>query len=135
MSESYPHNYAINLLCQKLQQAEKSAKHEYCNYGPFQWRHNYGVHKELAFYDGSSPYYFEMSEPSTKKLFTIDLTIFHKGIPLYLIEVVHTHKTPESKIKLIAEFFEGHDVHLHEIQALDIARHNFDVLKTKVLLG
>jgi hypothetical protein len=126
---------------------------------PFSWRNNYGVFMELPFYETSSPYYFECSgglldfdnrnemHPLSwfdedfdrgKHLFVPDITIFHKGTPIYLIEIVHTNPVSEQKLEKIKDFFKGYSVEVHQVLAHEILRHDIskipDSLKTELIL-
>lgn len=126
---------------------------------PFSWRNNYGVFMELPFYETSSPYYFESSgglidcdkrdykNPLSwfdkdfdrgKHLFVPDITIFHKGTPIYLIEIVHTNPVSEHKLGKIKHFFKGYRVEVHQVNAHEILRHDVlripDSLKTELIL-
>ena len=59
-NESFTHRYAKELLADKLSIIEKINDH--CEFNGIKWRKNYGVFKELKFYESSDPYYFELSD-------------------------------------------------------------------------
>ena len=108
--ESYLHYYAKEVLFNWL--VTEELENDFCNVAQFNWRRNYGVFKELKFFETSDPYYFEMSggldyEKIKEKdynnafrdnydrgkiLFVPDITVFHKGTPRYLFEIVYTKK-------------------------------------------
>lgn len=120
--ESFKHLMAKDLLHKWLCDEEK--KSDICRLYPFNWRVNYGVFKELIFYEKSSPYYFEDSEEGhefSKMLFVPDITIFHKGSAITLIEVVHQNHVSDEKLKKIINFFNG-DIAVFEIDAEEILR-------------
>ncbi len=143
--ESYKHLLAKNLLTKWLQ--DEDNKNDYCNVAQFSWRSNYGVFEELKFYETSDPYYFECSEGlgdigqmmdndihclewfrkdynRGKILFVPDIVIFHKGMPKYIIEVVHTHYLSGKKLSIIKNWFNGHNVEVYEIMADEILKHD-----------
>lgn len=120
--ESFKHLMAKDLLHKWL--SDQELKSGFCKLYPFNWRVNYGVFKELPFYVKSSPYYFELSEEGHEQspiLFVPDITIFHKGLPIYLIEVVHQNHVSDKKLKRILDFFDG-DITIIEISAEEILR-------------
>lgn len=138
--ESFKHKLAKELLAKWFKDAETG--NDFCELAQFKWRKNYGVFTELKFYDKSDPYYFELSkgldprrrrfkdpamwfsdEDKGKILFVPDITIFHKGTPKYLIEVVNTNSVSGAKFNAIAKFFNGHYVEIHQISADEILRH------------
>ena len=125
--ESFKHLMAKNLLAEWLRELDNN--YDFCKIGKVSWRSNYGVHKELPFYETSSPYYFEQSKglnpkkecpnfkdyiykdlylPNFNKgkiLFVPDITIFHKGSVRHFIEVVHKSEPTQKKIGNIQYFF------------------------------
>jgi len=145
--ESFKHLFAKNLLKKWFLESEKDGS---CEVAQFQWRGNYGVFAELKFYETSDPCYFEVSgglDPDKdefpvrgnpkdlflpnfnrgKILFVPDVTIFHKGSPKYLLEVVHTNPLSKSKIEKIDKFFGG-CVNLFEIEAEEILKQDSDTV-------
>ena len=146
--ESFKHKLAKDLLFDWLTDFDEND--DFRSVYPIQWRKNYGVFKELKFYDSSDPYYFELSrglkhfeykegqteDPRGKNcidwfdplydrgkiLFVPDITIFHKGTASILIEVAHTHYLTDKKINDIAKFFSGTWCEIYEIKAEDILR-------------
>lgn len=138
-NESFLHKHAKDLLSDELIKTEIKMQ-DFCEYNVLRWRKNYGVFKELPFYESSDPYYFESSEglkdndyerhmsncldwfdpefDRGKILFIPDITIFHKGEPKILIEIVHKNKTPQWKINKINKFFSY--VELYEVSAYQI---------------
>ena len=139
--ESYKHLYAKKVLAKWCREAEK--KSEYCRVAQFFWRANYGVFKELPFYETSDPYYFECSKGLAavgdgpwdmpekcfikgydhgKILFVPDITIFHKGTASYLFEIIHSNPVSDEKIKRIKLFFRYHPVEVYEIESEIILR-------------
>lgn len=139
--ESYKHLFAKELMVKWFTDEEKN--NDYCNVAQFNWRSNYGVFPELKFYETSDPYYFECSDGlgdigqmmdneihclewfrkdynRGKILFVPDITVFHKGMPKYLFEIVHTHPVTPKKVNDIYNFFDGHNVELYEISAEQI---------------
>lgn len=145
--ESHKHRLAKELLASWFYEQDKAQ--DFCQVAQFKWRSNYGVYTELKFYETSDPYYFENSvglkeyavengmdirgenpldwfDPAIdrgKFLFIPDITIFHKGTPVILIEVVHKHPLTQSKIDTIKKFFDGYQIELYEIEAEEILRH------------
>lgn len=138
--ESFMHLHAKNLLLEELRKVEQSNEF-YCTFGPLKWRSNYGVFSELKFHEKDNYCYFECSEgliitgnvplingdewfdPSIdrgKILFVPDITIFHKGSPKYIIEVVHKNKVTEYKKQCISRFFSGIGIEVYEVSAYDI---------------
>lgn len=129
-NESYKHLYAKELLFRWLCDAERNYDF-YARVAQFQWRPNYGVHKELKFHDTDDDYYFECSQglvigddggfsfdPNFKRgkiLFVPDICVFHKGTPWLLFEIKHTHPVPDYKIKAIDAFLSCAE--LYEIEA------------------
>lgn len=152
--ESYKHLFAKNLL--KRWFLEQDHQLDFCSVAQFKWRSNYGIFTELEFYETSDPYYFETSkglkefcgydnnyidkrgsnplewfDPNFNRgkiLFVPDVTIFHKGTPVILLEVVHTSPLTSWKIKRVKDFFEGYYVELYEIEAEEILRHDKSVI-------
>ena len=143
--ESYKHLFAKNLLAKWLRDEEKG--NDYCTLSQFKWRVNYGVFTELKFYETSDQYYFECSEGlgyigqmmdnniecldwfrkdynRGKILFVPDITIFHKGTPKYIIEIVNTHTLSNKKLDTIKNFFKGHEIEVYQIFADEILRHD-----------
>lgn len=146
--ESYKHLFAKNLLKRWFLEQEKTE--DFCQVGQFKWRSNYGVFTELEYYETSDPYFFECSvglieysgqdddgidkrgknplnwfDPNIdrgKILFVPDVSIFHKGTPVILLEVVHTHPLPDWKVKKIKKFFNGFHVEVYEIEAEEVLR-------------
>lgn len=117
---------AKDLLVEWLRELDDN--NDGCVFGDIAWRSNYGVHKELPFYETSSPYYFELSKGLNprrefafkdytykdlyienfnkgKILFVPDICIFHKGSVRHMIEVVHKSEPTQRKIGNIQYFF------------------------------
>jgi len=144
--ESYKHKLAKELLYQWLVNEEERSG-DYCTFGPLKWRANYGVFMELKFYETSSIYYFECSEGIKERdmenhdswpklisgnewfdetfnrgkiLFVPDIVIFHKGCPVYLIEVVHKSPVSSEKLDKIRDFFNGGYCAVYQVYADDI---------------
>ena len=143
--ESNKHYFAKQVLLGWLKNAEKESKSSHCEMAQFKWRTNYGVFEELKFYTSSDDYYFEASEgliPWSKDndenpenwfiegfdrgriLFVPDITVFHKGCPLYLFEVVHKSKVTPEKILKIKKFFEYGCIEVYEIDAEEILKYD-----------
>ncbi len=144
--ESYKHLYAKKVLADWFREEDK--KHDYCKVAQFEWRSNYGIFEELAFYSTSDPYYFECSDClkheyyaqtgetipenplewfDTKLdrgiiLFVPDIVIFHKGTPKYFFEVVHRNSVSPEKILAIKQFFKGNNPAVYEVDAEFILR-------------
>lgn len=116
--ESYKHKFAKQILFDWLK-GEQESKEDKCELLPFSWRINWGVHLELPFYQSSDPYYFEIPKKKDDDtiIFVPDITIFHKGTPKYLIEVVYKNHVTPSKLITIEQFFDGYSFQLHEIEA------------------
>jgi hypothetical protein len=139
-TESYKHLCAKEVLAGWLRDIEKGK--DFCELNPIKWRSNYGVFTELPFYETSDPYYFELSKgiKTTKSgnlshrgknplnwydksvdrgriLFVPDITVFHKGTAVHLIEVVHKNPVSDYKLRTIQKFFSHHSVHVWEIPA------------------
>lgn len=89
---------------------------------PFVWTAgNWGVHEELPFYEGSSPYYFEFPQGNRGRyLFVPDICVFHKGTPTLLIEIVDTSLVEPEKEERIREFFKDHLVEVWHISAQEV---------------
>lgn len=133
--ESYKHKLAKDMLYDILVKIDNAG--DSCCYGPLSWRSNYGVFKELKFYETSDPYYFECSYGlvcSKKKLitgnewfdsevdrgkilFVPDICIFHKGTPVIFIEVVHKNNVSDDKIKKIKKWSRGYYIKIYEVYA------------------
>jgi hypothetical protein len=152
--ESYKHLFAKNLL--KKWFIEQDVSKDHCEVAQFKWRSNYGVFTELKFYETSEPYYFETSGGLLeytgngvngtdlrganklnwfdskfnrgKILFVPDVTIFHKGTPVILLEVVHTSPLTTWKIEKVKKFFEGYHVEVYEIEAEEVLRHDKSIV-------
>jgi len=118
--ESYKHLFAKSVLAGWFQKIEEKCK-DFCQLGQFHWRANYGVYTELPFHTTSDEYYFECSgglledgqgfDPKFDRgpiLFVPDVTVFHKGSPVYLLEVVHTSHVSTDKLSRIKRFFSNH---------------------------
>lgn len=148
--ESYKHKFAKELLHKWL--SESDIDGDYMGIFPIIWRKNYGVFSELKFYETSDPYYFEQSEglipfnpedagagkkdrrgpdplkffdPSFNRgkiLFVPDITIFHKGTPTIIIEVIHTSWITVKKHKAMLDFFSGINCTVYNLRAEDILR-------------
>lgn len=131
--ESHKHKFAKELLWKWLSEIDSSK--EYSKDAelqlPFAWRTgNYGIHMELPFHKTDDPYYFECSEFVQHEddesfdrgpiLFVPDICIFHKGTPIYFIEVVHKNRTNEKKLSRIKQFFDGFFIEVYEIDAENI---------------
>lgn len=141
VKESYKHLYAKKILANWCKEAEEKSD-GCCQIAQFYWRKNYGVFEELPFYETSDPYYFENSggfspykwehgfKPEQcfskrynrgKILFVPDITIFHKGVPGYLFEIVHSNPVSIQKIEIIRSFFgDLYYTELYEINVEDI---------------
>lgn len=141
-NESFLHKAAKELLYKELLIAEEKE----INFNVFSWRKNYGVFLELPFFETDDPYYFECSkcllrdkndslfEERIKEnsqsvfnntdrgsiLFVPDICIFHKGIPIYFIEVVHKNATTDFKLNKIKSFFKGDRLQVYEVSAYQI---------------
>jgi hypothetical protein len=154
-NESYMHKFAKDVLADKLSMIEKL--NDSCEFNELKWRRNYGVFKELKFYETSNPYYFELSYgllPHTgfdnngidkrgknplewfdknynrgKILFVPDITIFHKGTATIFIEIVHRHHLEQPKIQAIEKFFEGHLIQVYEVSAEQILNNTIQDFK------
>jgi hypothetical protein len=120
--ESYKHLFAKETLASWFFEEEKGK--DFCQVAQFWWRSNYGVYKELPFYETSEVYYFEGGENSGKIIFVPDVTIFHKGTPSLFLEVVHKHPTPQWKIEKIKKFFQKFQIDMYEIEAEEILKHD-----------
>jgi hypothetical protein len=164
--ESHKHKLAKELLWKWLNNIDKDNidySQEHNIKLPFYWRTgNYGVHMELPFHKTDSPYYFELSkgllveeciasdgskysatslvfDPLIDRgelLFVPDITIFHKGTAIILIEVVHTSSVSQQKIDKILSFFEGYHIEVYEIEAdniLDQTNKKCDLKFTKLI--
>lgn len=145
--ESYLHKSAKDLLVTELKREEQKNE-DYCSFGKIAWRTNYGIFSELPFHETDDLYYFECSEgikkydgydensndkrgknpldwfdPSYNRgkiLFVPDITIFHKGTPVFFIEVVHTHYMEDEKANKILKFFDNSPPKIYEVSAYDI---------------
>ena len=136
MSETYQHKAAKILLANWLSETEKESG-DFCKLPPFEWRKNAGVHIELPIYETSDPYYFETEDSKTNILFRPDITVFHKGAPIYIIEIFHTHATKRSKLNLIKNYLVGFGgVEVHEVNTVDILRHDKKpkIIQTNIIL-
>lgn len=145
--ESYKHKCAKDILFQWLKDAEESDYDMYCNVGQIKWRPNYGVFKELKFYTSSTGYYFETSGGLIKTghekienaddrfdkdfnrgsiLFVPDITIFHKGMAVFFIEIVNTSDITDQKFRRIKNFAnrEGYYPTIYKIKVDDILNIN-----------
>jgi len=141
--ESYKHLYAKNLLAKWLRKIDEN--NDYCNFSQLNWRSNYGVFEELKFYETSDLYYFENSECLNGKgkykdtnqnnwfdknfnrgriLFVPDIAIFHKGTPIYFLEVVNSNPVSAEKLYNIKKFFDGYMLNIYEINASDILKYD-----------
>lgn len=129
--ESYAHAMAKDILYSWLKDSEKATKDSQNKVAQFEWRNSYGIFKELKFYTTSDEYYFEQSKGLKEDsdfdrfniehqddafiegcdrgniLFVPDITVFHKGLPIYFIEIVYTNPVSEIKLARIIEFFKG----------------------------
>ena len=131
--ESFMHYYAKEVVYNWLINAEKEA--DYCKFAQFEWRKNYGVHKELKFYKTSDPYYFEFPLGNKGEIFFVpDITVFHKGTPGFIIEIVHTHFIEKGKIEKMINFFMGHTLTIYEIDAFYLMNMRTDVIPEKLEL-
>ena len=136
--ESYMHLHAKLVLYGALV-AEEKKPDDYSVFGQMKWRSNYGVFCELPFHEKDNPYYFEMSagienyddnpmqrfNPKIdrgKILFVPDICIFHKGTPIYFVEIVHTNSVSEQKKEAISLFFNGYTLMVYEVRATDIMK-------------
>jgi len=139
--ETFSHRFAKNLLAKWLR--EEEAKNDHCKIEPFEWRRNYGVFTELRFHNKDEFYYFEQSDTLEahlgfddkgvdkrgrnpldwfkdgvdrgKILFVPDITIFHKGTPKILIEVVHSNPVSDEKLEAIHKWYDGEYFELYEV--------------------
>ena len=140
--ESYLHKMAKDLLVMWLREEEEKAKFDGmpCNFCGITWNKNYGIFSELPFYETSDPYYFECSKgikydyekvqdysthypkdfDKGKILFKPDISIFHQGRVLTLIEIVHSSPLTEKKINTISQFFNTYGVSVYTINAKSI---------------
>jgi hypothetical protein len=141
--ESFKHRCAKGLLAGWLKAQESQGEH--CRLAQFSWCKSYGVFTELKFYETSHPYYFELSDglkapvegkPRDKDpltwfdprkdrgeiLFVPDITVFHQGRALFLIEVVHANPVSESKANRMQWFFRETPAFVLEIEAEEILR-------------
>ena len=137
--ESYKHKLAKDLLFEWLTNIENEKRNadsafDDCELPPFLWRPNYGIFKELKFYETDDPYYFEQSQclkisknkigewqldrsdknplqwfretqHRVRILFVPDITIFRKGIAAILIEIVHKNSVSREKLDRIKNFY------------------------------
>lgn len=82
--------------------------------------------------------WFDKSIDRGKILFVPDITIFHKGTPKFLIEIVHTNPVSEQKIDKIIDFFD-YGIEVHEVNVKDILKVDKLVrpskIKTKCILS
>lgn len=136
--ESFKHKLAKELLSSWLINAEKNrTRHGYCHLAQFGWKKSAGIFPELKFCEHSNVYFFEnISDTSGKILFIPDITVFHKGAPLYLFEIVHKSPPSFDKLICIQEFFHDSYVELHTINA-DYLLNQIQipsVIKTKQLI-
>jgi len=132
INESFKHIFAKNLFSSWLKKTENESE-DLCKFAQFSWRKNYGVFDELPFYKNDDVYYFENSaglilhdngdlyfDPDYDRgeiLFVPDITVFHKGTPLLLFEIVNTCPVSEEKLIKIRNFF-GHQLpFIYEIKA------------------
>src|SRR6478736_842525 len=146
--ESYKHKYAKDIMFDWIKYAEENPYNGlYSKVGQIEWRSNYGVFKELKFYTTSSGYYFETSggiqnnshnivgDPDNyfdkdfdrgSILFVPDITIFHKGMAVFFIEIVNTNDVSDIKLKRMQDFAEreGYFPTLYKIKADDILNIN-----------
>lgn len=143
--ESYKHMLAKNILFDWLKNENNNPSNieGFSKLAQFEWRPNYGIFKELKFYTTSTSWYFETSgglignitneidnandvfEKSFNRgniLFVPDITIFHKGLPAIMIEIVYTNDLTKEKIKRIRDFCyrEGFYPTIYTIKADDI---------------
>jgi len=146
--ESYKHSCAKDVLYNLLIEAEKENNNElYASVGQIKWRPNYGIFKELVFYNTSTGYYFETSKGLKEglngnienqdeafienfdrgyPLFVPDITIFHKGMAIYFIEIINTNDVNDKKLNKIKSFAEreGYYPHIIKVKADDILNIN-----------
>jgi len=147
-NESFKHKLAKNLLAEWLKEQEEIDK-DHCNFLPFKWRKSEGIFTELKFHEFDSLYYFQQSRglkeytgydeqtlidhrgnnplewfddsiSRGKIMFVPDITIFHKGVPNILIEIVHSNPISELKKQNITKWYGGENVELYEVFADDI---------------
>lgn len=136
--ESYKLKYAKELFFEWIKTPEEN-ENFYNKVGDLEWRPNYGEFMNLPFYSTSSKYYFETSEGLKEDfedsdlpdncfqenydrgslLFTPHITIFHKGIAVYMIDIVDNNPTPYNKILKVKEFGdkEGYTFNFYQIEA------------------
>jgi hypothetical protein len=50
-----------------------------------------------------------------------DITVFHKGSPIYFFEIVHTSAVSEEKLRRMKKF--SSEIEIVEIEAEEILRH------------
>lgn len=137
--EAYKQRHAKIVLYRELVK-ENSTEEFYCNFGALQWRSNYGVFRDLPFHSLDGVYYFETSEGISGNLqenddplawfdksisrgdllFETDICIFHKGSPIYFIEIVHKKQVSKKKLKAIETFFKGNALTVFKVQAEDV---------------
>lgn len=146
--ESYKHKCAKDIMFNWLKDAEENPYNGmYSKVGQIEWRSNYGVFKELKFYTSSTGYYFETSGGINNNshnivgnpddyfdndfdrgsiLFVPDITIFHKGMAVFFIEIVNTNDVSDAKLKRMKSFAEreGYFPTLYKIKADDILNIN-----------
>lgn len=137
INESFKHIFAKNLFASWLKKAENENE-DRCYFAQFFWRKNYGVFEELPFHATDDIYYFENSaglvvngngelvfDPDFDRgeiLFVPDITVFHKGTPLLLFEIVNTCPVAEEKLIKIRNFFTHSLPFIYEIKADDILK-------------
>ena len=126
----------------------------------FHWKRNYGVYKDLPFYESDNSYYFEESKGIIpyderdekcvdylkwfsadfnrgKLLFVPHITIFHKGAVKYVLIIVDGKDTPHSELKVMDDFFSGY-WNCYQIEADDILNcgnlESIDRIKVKTIV-
>lgn len=131
MSESYQHLIAKQRLAHWFKQTENCSE-DFCQLVNFSWRKNYGVHVELPFFETSNEYYFEDGVNKGKVLFRPDVTVFHKGVPLYLFEICCNSSVSKSKIRKIMNFFKYNLPYVYEFDVREIVKY-FNFMPTTKL--
>lgn len=83
--------------------------------------HDYKIMKKVKKYEiAPTKYIIENSINRGKLLFIPDITIFHKGTAMILIEVVNTNYVNYEKISKILNFFDGDHLEIYEVDAYEI---------------
>ena len=132
----YWHDVARTTLAGWLVMCENESTDTFCKFPPLSWRTNYGVFEELSFHENDDDYYFENpADKPGKTIFTPDITVFHKGTPRYLIEVITTkyQSVKPKKINRIYNFFNGGgDPIILEVSASHVLELRDDILDSEI---